>query len=264
MRQITKSPAPPELMRWLRVKPAGVERTYAEVGAKLEGEKHSLRDIVIPVLVRDQGGLCAYCMSRISEADATLEHYVAQNDPIDPAHGRELALEWRNWLAVCNNAGLHENRGGPNEHCDKARGNRPVHLRPSSALPAASPVKALKPRDLERYEAERLLMYLDSGQVSVDRNVAMARGFSEREVDLLQAELDNVLNLNHQWLKDKRKQAVLSVIQGLQVARRKAGHWDDELLQAELERQTRRKSDGTFRAFHMAAAYWIRDHVRGR
>lgn len=49
------------------------------------------------VLLEEQGYLCAYCMTRISEKDMTIEHYNSQS-----LINEKEALEYNNMLGVCN------------------------------------------------------------------------------------------------------------------------------------------------------------------
>ena len=81
------------------------------------------------VLVKEQGGLCAYCMCRIPRDDVevgiapiTIEHYIPRN----PEDGRDIGqgLDYNNLLTVCN--GNRAAKGTRNENdliCDAHRKN---------------------------------------------------------------------------------------------------------------------------------------------
>lgn len=91
--------------------------------------KGDLKEQVRNALVKEQGGLCAYCMCRIPRSDAgtqppiIIEHFIAR----DPADGRDVGqgLDYNNLFAVC-----HGNRGRTGTRiladltCDAHRGNQ--------------------------------------------------------------------------------------------------------------------------------------------
>lgn len=102
--------------------------TWAGLGA---ADRQPLRE----ALVRDQGGLCAYCQRRIVADDdprtgrsrMKIEHWAAR------AHASARQLAWTNMVGVClggapgsPDAGL----GAGNRHCDESRGERPLFLHP--------------------------------------------------------------------------------------------------------------------------------------
>ena len=74
-------------------------------------------------LLKEQGYLCAYCMSRIEDNahSAKIEHYKPRS--AFPA----LQMDYGNMLAVC-----HGGEGGDPAHytCDKSKGNQCLHINP--------------------------------------------------------------------------------------------------------------------------------------
>lgn len=107
---------------------------------------------------REQGGLCAYCMSRLSNTSAAnsarpelggmkLEHFEARN-----AAGHRT-LDWDNLLGVCPGVviGRSLDDKGTDEtgtaHCDTFRGNLP----PAQQLLSYSPAKMPDVGTLYRY-----------------------------------------------------------------------------------------------------------------
>lgn len=99
---------------------------------------------------REQGGLCAYCMSRLSGEHAAdskhpeaggmkLEHFEARN-----AAGHRT-LDWDNLLGVCPGivVGQSVDETGTNEtgtaHCDTYRGRLPTGQQALSCNPAKAP-----------------------------------------------------------------------------------------------------------------------------
>lgn len=91
--------------------------------------KNPLKDKVRSSLVKEQGGICAYCMCRIPRSDVEngiapiiIEHFV----PRDPVDGRDVGqgLDYNNLFAVC-----HGNRASKGKRtiadltCDAHREN---------------------------------------------------------------------------------------------------------------------------------------------
>lgn len=84
-----------------------------------------VRSFVLDSLMEEQGFLCAYCMSRIPQANkypsTSIEHWKPQSMISD-----DQALNYRNMFAVCNG-----NRSGYGEKtCDASRGNKPLTVHP--------------------------------------------------------------------------------------------------------------------------------------
>ena len=118
-------------------------------------------------LVREQGGLCCYCMGRIRD-DATamkIEHWRCQR------RHRSRELDYRNLLAACTGG---EGRRGREQHCDTKKGDRDLRWNP------ADPVDRVETR--LRYELD--------GAIRSD----------DAEFD---DQLDRVLNLNPQRAKEQ-------------------------------------------------------------
>lgn len=119
-------------------------------------------------LIREQGGLCAYCMSRITLDTATIEHYLPQSKAPDKT------LDYRNLLAVCNNG---RNERGKVRHCDVTRGNRELHIDPC------------RENDIKHISYKRNgTIFGDSEEIDRDLNI--------------------ILNLNNATLKNNRKAAL--------------------------------------------------------
>lgn len=107
-------------------------------------------------LVREQGGLCAYCMSRVevchgSVNDAHVEHILPQSKC---EHGEDV--DYGNMLAVC------EGQRGKTSWCDRSKGDKPLAVNP------------LKPQTLRliRYRADGLILS-DDDDIERDLNVTL-------------------------------------------------------------------------------------------
>ena len=93
------------------------------------------RDPIRIALVRDQGGLCAYCQRRIAtDTDPTtglsrmkIEHWIPRS--ASAAHH----FTWSNLLGVCTGGSQESSNvllGQNAQHCDASRGDRPLWLHP--------------------------------------------------------------------------------------------------------------------------------------
>jgi uncharacterized protein (TIGR02646 family) len=102
--------------------------TWAGLGARD-------RDPIRAALVRDQGGLCAYCQRRINADEdrttgrsrMTIEHWIPR--ATSPDHH----LTWSNLLGVCMGVSQQSadvRAGHHAHHCDASRGDRILFLHP--------------------------------------------------------------------------------------------------------------------------------------
>lgn len=141
------------------------------------GDFTPVKDAIRRDLLRDQGHLCAYCMRRITAASMKVEHWQSQAD------FPEMQLTWINLLGVCDG-----NEGQPwnQQTCDTRRGNIPLTYNPSNQV----------------HQIESRIKYLGNGEIDSD-DQAFAN------------ELDKVLNLNWQRLKDNRASVIEAVITAL-------------------------------------------------
>ena len=147
-------------------------------------------------LIDEQGGLCAYCMARISEKESTIEHYIPRNgDNADPT----LAIEYRNLLAVCCNG----RKNGINQHCDVSKGDELISIDPC------------RKSDIEQ------LYYKTSGKICCKNN--------EYSKDL-----DKTLNLNNATLINNRKAALISALEIYR--KKSGGRWSKDFLRRCLDR----------------------------
>lgn len=128
-------------------------------------------------LVRDQRGLCCYCMNRIEATSATMkiEHWRCQS------RHAELELAYSNLLAAC--LGGH---GQPEDkqHCDTRKGEQDLKFNP------AEPAHRIE---------QRICFELDGTIAS-----------SDAEFD---TQLNDVLNLNLQLLKNRRKGVLTAILE---------------------------------------------------
>ena len=135
------------------------------------------KEILLAYLLKEQGFLCAYCMGRMSEERASIEHFEAQN-PLSETENQVKTnnsdFEYYNLLAVCREEGLPKKL----QHCDVFRGNKKLYFNPSNQL----------------ISVESLVTYSNDGTIKHNGDLSMDK------------QLVN-LNLNVPILKNNRAKA---------------------------------------------------------
>jgi uncharacterized protein (TIGR02646 family) len=131
-------------------------------------------------LLSEQGHICCYCMKRIPEHTSPymkVEHYKCQSKP----ENSHLILDYKNLLGACTG---NENKPTNLRTCDTKKGNAELTISPTATLPSC----------------ETLFKYNSEGEISSTTDNAD-----------LNRQLNEVLNLNMQTLKDGRREIYLEV-----------------------------------------------------
>jgi uncharacterized protein (TIGR02646 family) len=163
LRTITKGHEPPSL-------------TAHRLTPPCDYDNYNGKDELREALVREQRGLCCYCMGRIESSPdkMKIEHWRCQSDNPDEQ------LNYRNLLGACR--GGH-GQPAPHQHCDTRKGDRTLRWNP------ANPEHRIELR--VRYEID--------GSIRSD----------DTEFN---AELDQVLNLNLPVHRNSRR-AIFTAVQ---------------------------------------------------
>lgn len=212
MRLIRKSPEPKVLVEYRALPDARYDHLETD-------DKAAVR----AVLVRDQGGLCCYCMQRIHDGPKTvrIEHWKDQSNHPD------RDLDWTNLFAACQG---NEGKLPRDQHCDVRKGDRDIVLSPLEAKHVAS------------------LSYTGAGEIhSTD--------------EALQQDIDDALHLNHEMLQNNRKSAVQALVDGLISKQKKAGKpgaFPIAKLAAELSRCNEPDHAGRLPPYAGALAHWLK------
>lgn len=160
MRAITKATEPPSLSRY-RATPGSNYADYRD--------KQTLREF----LVREQRGLCCYCLCRIGAGEPgtipsmKIAHWHSQN-----LHAIEQ-LDYSNLLGAC--MGNQESPSN-DQHCDTRQGNRDIKWNPANP----------------EHRIENRIIYFADGRI----------GSSDTEFS---QQIDKILNLNKGFPKTNRK-----------------------------------------------------------
>lgn len=208
MRLIRKGPEPPLLLAFRKTPGARYESLPTDA-------KRELRE----ALVRDQHGLCCFCMQRVEpEVAPELRVKVAHWLPQSVEGARDL--DWTNLLAACPG-----NEGAPRErqHCDTRQGESILTVNPREATHVAG------------------ITYTTRGEVRSPRPE-------------LQADIEQRLNLNDEALCSRRREAVLGMVRGIThpgVALRQGD------LRGALERCRTPDARGHLPVFAGALEWWL-------
>ncbi|MEA2018219.1 MAG: hypothetical protein U9N59_07205 [Campylobacterota bacterium] len=159
-----------------------------------KSKKDFIRDEVLESLLNEQNYSCAYCMQKINIANATIEHIIGQNyiDEDGNELGKDNQIDYDNMLVVCDGKSCNNE-----EHCDKSRSkyqkNRPLFTNP------------LENRIVQniKYSANGFVYYKKYQDIqSIEK---LNKNNQLDEDSNIKYDIQKVLNLNCQNLKEKRK-----------------------------------------------------------
>lgn len=194
MRHIPKGDEPTALARYRQVRDASYDGS---------GFPHQeLRE----ALIRDQRGLCCFCMRRIvsDPAEMKVAHYVPRT--VDSS----LEIAWSNLLGACLGLADRTDRRPANQTCDTRQGSRQLLIDPRKA------------------SISSLIDYSIDGRISITQSSC-----TKESHEALQRDLNATLNLNHSALRKARREALGAAIQ--QLSRQKPeGPWKRRWLQNRL------------------------------
>lgn len=169
-------------------------------------------------LLKEQGYLCCYCMSRIDCSNSKIEHLK------DQSANRDLQIDYQNLFIACKG---NEGQSFKNQHCDSYKG-----------------AKEFKYIDL-LYNIENDIKY----------NKADGRIFSEN--GNIDKEINEILNLNVKRLKDNRKEAIKSFITKLKQKFGIRNKWSKKKLEKEIIRYKKKNTDHKFKHFNEMFVYFL-------
>jgi len=136
-------------------------------------------------LLKDQDYICAYCMKSIDENTMSIEHFCSKSRYNGTIKGfLDLSLDYQNLLAVCENTG---------EHCDKFRSQKTEKI---EVLGQSKTV-------------QKEFLHLPNPKGADMKNIRFDYGKSSFKISCtdknIETELEELLNLNGQTLRDNRK-----------------------------------------------------------
>ncbi|MDR0605876.1 MAG: TIGR02646 family protein [Bacteroidales bacterium] len=176
-------------------------------------------------LLKEQGYICSYCMKRIPENEGMkIEHYQCQSQR------PELQLTYSNLLGVCMG-----NEGKPNnmQTCDTKKADTTLSINPLNQ------------------NCELLFKYSAMGEISsIGGDVEINR------------QLNDVLNLNMQTLKENRKRVYMEVQKKI---KKKSNGKSKQSRQRDFEKERDgwlNKTNGKFKQFCMVAVYVLNKEIK--
>jgi uncharacterized protein (TIGR02646 family) len=179
-------------------------------------------------LCKEQGYICAYCMKRIEHEEGKsamqIEHYISRR--ISKHENLNLDLRWENMLGVCNGI------SGKESHCDKVK--------------EADKLNLLNP--LNTKQSEVIITYSLFGEILPNT----------QDEDLHQKiaeDLDCILNLNNEKLRDYRRE---TIDRAKEILKEKYpnGNWTLVQIDQEIE-YWKTKKDGKYQPFCQAAIWFL-------
>ena len=189
-------------------------------------ESYSHRQELRRALVDEQGGLCCYCMGRISSGHNRMkvEHWRSQTNY------RQLQLSFQNLIGACL-GGTGKRRAF--QHCDTRKGDDDIKWNPANP----------------NHHIEDRIRFEEDG--SIRSNDPQFDG-----------EIDRVLNLNLVWLKNNRKEVVDGIIEWWTEERNRV-HGKELRRAVEKQYQKRTARTGTLDPYCGIELWWLRQRIEG-
>lgn len=210
--------------------PQSLTQHRANQPATYDGLPLGAKDELRQNLLTEQGHICCYCMKRIPEISSPymkVEHYQCQD--LFP----QLQLTYSNLLGACTG-----NEGKPKklQTCDTKKGNDPLTINPHTNNPIC----------------ETLFKYNADGEIS-----------SVNDDPEINRQINEVLNLNMQTLKDGRREIYLEVQKEVEAKSRQKGSKQLRVtyFQQEKEKWLNRTND-KYRPYCMVAVYYLNKKIR--
>lgn len=207
-----------------RQEPASLVAYRHVAGSNYDG--YHQKDELKNSLVAEQGALCCYCMGRIEPAwgKMKIEHWRSQQ------HYELDQLRYWNLLAGCMGG---EGQPYRKQHCDTHKGDADLQYNPADP----------------DHHVETRILYLADGTIQ-----ANDAAFNEQ--------LNNVLNLNLQHLKNSRKSVLTGILEWWRDERDRLHRVPSKArIQQELDRRT--GGIGPYRPFCHVAVWCLQQKLAG-
>ncbi len=170
-------------------------------------------------LLKEQGYICCYCMSRITSEQMKIEHWKPQTKYT------ALQLEYRNLLGACmGNQGTRPQ----NQHCDTRKGDIEITINPIEG---------------DR-NCENLVKYRPDGKI-----------YSEDES--INHDLNETLNLNLGFLKKNRSDALFVLIRKLD-EKFSNKTWANITVQKEIDKLNTKDENGFYDVYCQFIASYLK------
>lgn len=190
------------------------------------------RKAVYEALLQEQGGICAYCMSRITMETIHIEHWIPQKgEHYTGEYTQEdcdrLSIDYQNMLGVCPG---RKEQSYKHTTCDHHRGNARIKIDPREEWMINT------------------LRYLPSGKMESD----------DKDIS---HDISNILNLNEPMLVENRKSAWRACEEMLKRKHQK-GTWSKAMLEKQIDRYQGRDKQGNRYPYAGVVLYWLQKHQK--
>lgn len=190
------------------------------------------REDVLLALLQEQGGLCAYCMTRIKKDNIQIEHWVPQNgeyyaDQYTQEECDRLAIDYRNMLGVCPGG---EGRAYKFTTCDEHRKNFQLKIDPR-----------------QQWMVDSLKYGQDGTISSTDKD--------------LSKDISVILNLNEATLVANRRSAWEACKDAMR-RQRKTGMWTKAMIRKQITRYEGRDENGDRLPYAGIVLYWLKKNFQ--
>lgn len=193
-----------------------------------EAFDHLDKNLIRDSLVKEQHGICAYCMRRIeSNIHMTIEHW----SPIELDPDR--CLDYENMLGVCN-GGREAGKANPSAGrcilcCDASKGDRKITISPLNA------------------EHMKLIRYSSDGRI-----------YTCPEDKDLEKDINEVLNLNAIMLIEGRREAYKSYVRFMERQKKR-----NRSIRSAIEREIERlEGEATYGEFVGVVLYFLKKRLK--
>jgi uncharacterized protein (TIGR02646 family) len=169
----------------------------------------TIKTDILKELLAEQNGICAYCMRTIRLENATIEHIIGQSYVDDKGKkiGKKEDTNYNNMLAVCQG-----NFCFNKTHCDTSRSN----YQDKKPLLSISPLNELHMNHIK---------FTQSGVIYYEELNAKTE---------MNDDLDRVLNLNCEGIKERRVKVLRAITKSLQkcnfnkkIVQKLLEHWEN-------------------------------------
>lgn len=185
-------------------------------------------------LLSEQGHICCYCMKRIPEkveVDGTVTYEMKVEHFLCQVRNPGLQLTYSNMFGACTGS---EGRPKKLQTCDTRKGDLDFSINPTSTAP----------------NCETIIKYNSEGEIYTDN-------------EGLNNQLNNVLNLNMQSLKDARREVYLEVQRNVETESKK--YADRNLRNTFFEQEKAKwlaRTANKQRPYCMVAVYYLTKKIR--
>lgn len=200
----------------------------AKPGATFDNMPTSVKDNLREALLKSQGYICCYCMKRVYFRSSKIEHFRSQKYNNGMNGSKNLTLDYNNLFIACEDSvGKYEN-----QTCDSHK--KEVEI---------------KGIDLVSHLCNSMFMYNGNGEI-----------LSASDDITVNEDINDILNLNQQTLKDNRKIIYDRLKERFRQVQKK-GKFNMTYLTQELSHWSSFDSNGHLPEYCMVAVYLINRQI---